>query len=232
MGDATTARHRHYATTNPYTGETVREYDTMSREEVDRAVRAAHEAFTRWRRWPVDNRAAIALRAADLMIARREALARLVTLEMGKLIGESFEEVELSARILRYYGDEGPRIAAPQPLDSDAGDAVLVDEPVGALLGVEPWNYPLYQVARFAAPNLVLGNTILLKHAESVPKSALAVQELMDAAGIPTGVYQNLFANYKQIEDIIGDRRIVGVSLTGSERAGSVVASIAGRNLK
>jgi succinate-semialdehyde dehydrogenase/glutarate-semialdehyde dehydrogenase len=232
MATATAARHRHYATTNPYTGETVREYDTMSREEVDRAVTAAHEAFTRWRRWPIDNRAAIALRAADLMIARRETLARLVTLEMGKLIGESFEEVELSARILRYYGDEGPRIAAPQPLDTDAGDAVLVDGPVGALLGVEPWNYPLYQVVRFAGPNLVLGNTILLKHAGNCPQSALALEELFRDAGAPEGVYTNLFVETDDIAHVIENPLVRGMSLTGSDQAGAVVAREAGANLK
>jgi succinate-semialdehyde dehydrogenase/glutarate-semialdehyde dehydrogenase len=230
MGTATAARH--YATINPYTGETVREFDTLSRDEVDRAVATAHDAFGRWRHWPVADRAAIARRAADLMVARRDAFARLVTLEMGKLLGESLEETDLSSRILRYYGDEGPRIAAAQPLATDAGDAMLLTEPVGVLLGVEPWNYPLYQVARFAAPNLVVGNTIVLKHAGNCPQSALALEKLFHDAGVPEGVYTNLFIATDDIPHVIESPVVQGTSLTGSDKAGAAVAREAGSNVK
>jgi succinate-semialdehyde dehydrogenase/glutarate-semialdehyde dehydrogenase len=230
MGAATAAHH--YVTINPYTGETVREYDTLSREEVDRAVAAAHDAFGRWRRRPISERAAIVRRAGELMSERRDRLARLVTLEMGKLIGESGEEADLSARILRYYGEEGPRLAAARRLDTDAGDAVLVNEPVGVLLGVEPWNYPLYQVVRLAAPNLVLGNTILLKHAGNCPQSALALEELFRDAGVPEGVYTNLFIDTGDIPHVIENPVVYGTSLTGSDRAGAAVAREAGANVK
>ena len=153
---------------------------------------------------------------------------------MGKPLPESVDEADFCGDIFEYFATEGPGagrrsgdqdVLQRQGLRAEAARS-------GRLLGIMPWNYPFYQIARFAAPNLVLGNTIILKHAESVPKSALAVQELMDEAGVPAGVYLNIFASYDQIEEIIGDRRIVGVSLTGSERAGAVVASIAGRNLK
>jgi succinate-semialdehyde dehydrogenase / glutarate-semialdehyde dehydrogenase len=139
MGTATATRH--YATVNPYTGETVKEFDTLSRDEVDRAVAAAHDAFLDWRERPIAERAAIVRRAAELMRERADGLARLVTLEMGKLIAESREEADLSARILRYYADEGPEIAAPRPLATDGADAVLMTEPTGVLLAIEPWNY-------------------------------------------------------------------------------------------
>jgi succinate-semialdehyde dehydrogenase/glutarate-semialdehyde dehydrogenase len=151
---------------------------------------------------------------------------------MGKLIGESAMEAVLSARILRYYGDEGPRIAAAQPLETEAGDAVLLTEPVGALLGVEPWNYPLYQVVRLAAPNLVLGNTILLKHAGNCPQSALAIEALFRDAGAPEGVYTNLFVETDDIPHIIESPFVQGTSLTGSDRAGAHIARDAGANVK
>jgi succinate-semialdehyde dehydrogenase/glutarate-semialdehyde dehydrogenase len=230
MGTATAAHH--YATVNPYTGETVREFDTLSREQVDRAVAAAHDAFGRWRRRPISERAAIVRRAGELMADRADQLASLVTLEMGKRIVESHQEADLSSEILRYYGEEGPRIAAAQPLATDAGDAVLVNEPIGTLLGVEPWNYPLYQVVRLAGPNLVLGNTILLKHAGICPQSALALEQLFRDAGVPEGVYTNLFIAAQDIPHVIESETVQGTSLTGSEKAGAAVAREAGANLK
>jgi succinate-semialdehyde dehydrogenase/glutarate-semialdehyde dehydrogenase len=230
MGTATAAHH--YATVNPYTGETVREFDTLTRDEVDAAVATAHEAFGRWRRRPISERAAVVRRAGELMLERRDRLACLVTLEMGKLIGESGKEVDLSASILRYYGEEGPRLAAARPLETEAGDAVLVNEPVGVLLGVEPWNYPLYQVVRLTGPNLVLGNTILLKHAGNCPQSALALAELFRDAGAPEGVYTNLFIETDDIPHVIESPVVQGTSLTGSDRAGAAVAREAGANVK
>ena len=151
---------------------------------------------------------------------------------MGKRIVEAREEADLSSQILDYYGRHGPALAAPRPLESDAGDAVLLTEPLGPLLTVQPWNYPLYQVARIAAPNLVLGNTILLKHASSCPQSALALEQVFREAGVPAGVFTNLFLETGDIADVIESPRVHGVSLTGSEGAGAPVAEQAGRNLK
>ena len=180
-----TATAHHYATVNPDTGEVVREFDSLDTAAVDRAVETAHHAFGAWRDRPIEERAAIVRRAGELLAERRDRLAALVTLEMGKLIVEAREEAELSAQILDYYGHNGPVLAAPRPLESDIGEAVLLTEPLGPLLTVQPWNYPLYQVARIAAPNLVLGNTILLKHASTCPQSALALEEVFRDAGLP-----------------------------------------------
>jgi succinate-semialdehyde dehydrogenase/glutarate-semialdehyde dehydrogenase len=230
MGTATAARH--YATVNPYTGEIVREFESLTRDAVDTAIVEAHDAFRRWRRRPITERAALVRRAGELMAERRDHLASLVTLEMGKRIDESGQEADLSAEILRYYGAEGPRIAAPQPLPSEAGYAVLLAEPLGVLLGVEPWNYPLYQVVRLAAPNLVLGNTILLKHAGSCPQTALALEELFHDAGASDGIYTNLFIETGDIAHVIESPLVQGVSLTGSDRAGAHVGRDAGANVK
>jgi succinate-semialdehyde dehydrogenase/glutarate-semialdehyde dehydrogenase len=230
MGTATATHH--YATVNPYTGETEREFEALSRDDVDRAIAAADDAFGSWRRRPISQRAAIVHRAGELMVERADQLASLVTREIGKRIVEAGQEVELSAAILRHYGEEGPRIAAARRLDTDAGDAVLVTEPIGTLLGVEPWNYPLYQVVRLAGPNLVLGNTILLKHAGNCPQSALALEQLFRDAGVPEGVYTNLFIETADIAHVIQSPTVQGVSLTGSEGAGGAVAREAGANLK
>jgi len=175
----------------------------------------------------------IVARVGELFKEHADRLGAIATEEMGKPLPEAVGEADFCGDIFDYFATEGPGLASAQEIKTfSAGKAYVQKLPIGPLLGIMPWNYPFYQIARFAAPNLVLGNTILLKHAESVPKSALAVQELMDQAGVPSGVYQNIFVSYAQVEQIIGDRRIVGVSLTGSERAGSVVAAIAGKNLK
>jgi succinate-semialdehyde dehydrogenase / glutarate-semialdehyde dehydrogenase len=224
-----TATAAHYATVNPYSGETLKEFETLSRDQLDRAIAAADDAFEAWRRRPIADRAAVVRRAGELLAQREDQLAHLVTLEMGKLIGEARDEARLSANILRYYGEHGPELAAPRTLETDAGDAVLVNEPVGVLLGVEPWNYPLYQVVRIAGPNLVLGNCILLKHAGQCPQCALALEALFHDAGVPEGVYTNLFADTHDIPHVI--ERVRGVSLTGSDRAGASVAQEAGANV-
>ncbi|MCW3008135.1 MAG: succinate-semialdehyde dehydrogenase [Solirubrobacterales bacterium] len=227
MATATAAHH--YATTNPYTGQTVRAFDTLDAAAVDAAVYRAQDAFDAWRHRPIRERALMMRRAGGLLSERIERFAALITLEMGKRIGESEDEVALSARILTWYGEHGPAIAAPRPLSTDAGEATLVTEPLGPLLGIEPWNYPIYQVVRFVGPNLVLGNTVLLKHAGSCPQTALALEELFHDAGAPEGVYANLFVETDDIGRIIDSPFVHGTSLTGSERAGAAVAEMAGR---
>jgi succinate-semialdehyde dehydrogenase/glutarate-semialdehyde dehydrogenase len=227
-----TATASHYATVNPYTGELLREFDVLDATAIDRVVEGAHEAFGRWRRRPIEERAQLVRRAGELVAERKERLAHLVTLEMGKLIGESEQEVDISSEILIYYGDNGPAFAAGRPLDTEAGDAVLVSEPLGALLGIEPWNFPLYQVVRLAGPNLVLGNTILLKHAGSCPQTALALEEIFRDAGVGDGVYTNLFIATDDVPRVIDNPVVRGVSLTGSDRAGAAVGERAGRNVK
>jgi succinate-semialdehyde dehydrogenase/glutarate-semialdehyde dehydrogenase len=227
-----TATAHHYATVNPYTGEVVQEFDSLDAAAVDRAIDTAHEAFAAWRERPIEERAAIVRRAGELLAERRDRLAALVTLEMGKRIVEAREEAELSSQILDYYGRQGPVLAAPRPLESGAGDAVLLTEPLGPLLSVQPWNYPLYQVVRIAGPNLVLGNTILLKHASTCPQSALALEDLFRDVGVPAGVFTNLFVETGDVAAMIESPRVHGVSVTGSEGAGAPVAERAGRSIK
>ena len=182
---------------------------------------------------PIEERAKTVQRVAELFRERQDELAAIATQEMGKPLGEAAEEADFCGDIFEYFATEGPGLAADQPIKTFSGGKAMVQKlPIGPLLGIMPWNYPFYQIARFAAPNLMLGNTIVLKHAESVPKSALAVEQIMKDAGLPEGAYVNVFATHAQVEHIIEDPRIAGVSLTGSERAGAVVAAIAGKNLK
>jgi succinate-semialdehyde dehydrogenase/glutarate-semialdehyde dehydrogenase len=228
----TSTPHSPIATVNPYTNETVREFPVMSEEEIERATDTAHQRFLNWREMSAGERAAIVRRAGELMLERKEELARLLTLEVGKLIKSSLMEVDLAASILAYYGEQGPDMIADQPLPVEEGTAVVVNGPLGVLLGVMPWNFPLYQVVRFAGPNLVLGNTILLKHASNCPQSALALEQLFSDAGVPAGGYTNLFVRGKDTSRIIEDPRVRGASLTGSERAGASVGESAGRNVK
>ncbi len=222
-----------YQVTDPSTGEVTQTFDHASDADVEAALAASAAAYRSWRARPMSERAAVVTKVAALFAERADELAAIATQEMGKPGSEGVEEAEFCQAIFDYYADEGPTLAADQPIKSVSGGQARVQRlPIGPLLGIMPWNFPFYQIARFAAPNLVLGNTIILKHAESVPRSALAVQQIMDDAGVPEGVYQNLFATHEQIETIIADPRIQGVSLTGSERAGSVVASLAGKHLK
>jgi succinate-semialdehyde dehydrogenase/glutarate-semialdehyde dehydrogenase len=223
---------RVYATVNPYTGATEAEFDALSPEAVTAAVEQAHTAYLEWRGRSVAERAAVVGRAADLMLERQDAFAALITTEMGKRIQEAAGEVQLAASILRYYADNAERFLAPRTIEVMKGEAVVVNEPTGVLLAIEPWNYPLYQVVRVAGPNLTLGNTILLKHAENNPQCALALEELFRDAGAPEGVYTNLFLRISDTESVIAHPAVQGVTLTGSEKAGSSVASLAGKHLK
>ena len=166
------------------------------------------------------------------MAEREDSLAALITLEVGKLIGDSHWEVRMASSILSYYGESGPGFLQAESLVESAGGAEIVNEPLGVLLGIEPWNFPLYQVVRFAAPNLIVGNTILLKHARSCPQTALALERLFSDAGAGRGVYSNVFVRTSDVEQVIAHPAVQGVSLTGSERAGRSVAEIAGRSLK
>lgn len=221
-----------FATVNPATGETLAEFPAVEGKEVDAALELAEQAFSAWRRRPISERAAVVGRAAELMKERKEELAQTITLEMGKLISEARGEVDLAASILEYYAEHGPEFAADEPLDVAEGEAYLVNEPLGVLLGVMPWNFPLYQVVRFAGPNLVLGNTVLVKHAGICPQSALALESLFRDAQAPAGVYTNLFVSHEEISRIIDSPVVRGASLTGSEAAGAQVAERAGRNMK
>jgi succinate-semialdehyde dehydrogenase/glutarate-semialdehyde dehydrogenase len=224
-----------YAVVNPATGTVEREYPTATDAEMEQALAAADTAFREWSKTStVAARAALIKKVAQLHIERREKLAEIINREMGKPVDQSLGEVDFSAAIYDYYADHAEKFLADEPIDllDGGGSAVIKRGPVGVLLGIMPWNYPYYQVARFAGPNLVLGNTIVLKHAPQCPESAEAIQQIFDDAGFPKGAYVNVYATNEQIADAIADPRVQGVSLTGSERAGAAVAEIAGRNLK
>ena len=233
MTTETRAANPRYRVLNPATGEVLETFAHATDAEIETALAASHAAYQTWKGLSILDRAAIVRRVGELFAERADELAAIARQEMGKSLDEGREEAEFCKAIFGYFADEGPALAADQPIKTFSGGTAVVQRlPVGPLLGVMPWNFPYYQIARFAAPNLVLGNTILLKHAESVPKSALAVARIMKDAGVPDGAYENVFATHAQIETIIADPRIQGVSLTGSERAGSVVASLAGKHLK
>lgn len=222
-----------YATVDPSTGKVLREFSTLSDVEAEQALTRSHDAYRAWHRAETADRASVLARVADLHRRHADELAELMSLEMGKPITQARGEVELSASIYEYYATSGPGLLADEVLDiGGSGRAVVRTAPIGPLLGIMPWNFPLYQAARFVAPNLLLGNTILLKHAGSCPQQALRLGELIDAAGAPGGVYQNVFATTDQVAAMIADPRLQGVSLTGSERAGSAVGATAGRHLK
>jgi succinate-semialdehyde dehydrogenase/glutarate-semialdehyde dehydrogenase len=222
-----------YQVVNPATGEVVETFDTASDADIEAAISGAAQAYASWKDVPITERGEIVKKVAALFAERADDLAAIANEEMGKPVSEGLEEAEFCQSIFDYFATEGPTLAADQPIKTFSGGKAVVQKlPVGPLLGIMPWNFPYYQIARFAAPNLMLGNTIILKHAESVPKSALAVEQIMKDAGVPEGAYVNVFASHEQIETIISDPRIQGVSLTGSERAGAIVAALAGKNLK
>jgi succinate-semialdehyde dehydrogenase/glutarate-semialdehyde dehydrogenase len=222
-----------YQSINPFSGELLKRFDQNSDLHMKNALATADTAFrTVWSTATFRDRARIVGRAASLMSERKESLARLASLEMGKRIAEARDEVDLSVAILGYYADHAETFLAPQTIESTVGDARLEFSPLGTLIGVQPWNFPYYQLARFAAPNLMAGNVLLVKHASGVPQCALAFEQLFTDAGAPRGVYTNLFLSSDQIAALIDDPRIRGVALTGSEQAGEALASRAGRNLK
>jgi succinate-semialdehyde dehydrogenase/glutarate-semialdehyde dehydrogenase len=221
-----------YRTINPATGETVRTFGDISDADLDNAVEVARSCYADdWRHRAVADRARIVKAAAARLRANAAEYAQYVTAEMGKLIGTSEAEVGLSAAILDYYADHAESFLAPQELPESPG-AVIETEPIGVILGIEPWNFPYYQLARVAGPQLMAGNVVIAKHAENVPQCALAFARLFAEAGAPAGVYTNVFASIDQIGRLIEDPRIAGVTVTGSERAGSAVAERAGRSLK
>ena len=224
-----------YAVIDPATGDVVREYPTATDEQIEQAIAAAAKAHREWsKKSTLAQRAALIKKVAALHTERRDKLAEIIHREMGKPLEQALGEVDFSAAIYEYYADNAEKFLADEPIDllDGEGSALIRRSSVGVLLGIMPWNYPYYQVARFAGPNLTLGNTIVLKHAPQCPESAAAIQQIFDDAGYPAGAYVNVYATNEQVAKAIADPRVQGVSLTGSERAGAAVAEIAGRNLK
>lgn len=221
-----------YCTVNPATNTPVKSFPSLSSAAAQAAAAAAQAAQPAWAARPWAERAALLRNAGQVLRQRRDDLARLITLEMGKLLRESRAEVEKSAWVCEFYADEAERMLADELVTSDAGRSFVAHLPLGVVLGVMPWNFPFWQVFRYAAPALMAGNTSVLKHASNVPQCALAIAEVFVAAGIPPEVFQTLLVDAGDIADLIASPAIAAVTLTGSEPAGRKVAAAAGAHLK
>ncbi|MEM1331433.1 MAG: NAD-dependent succinate-semialdehyde dehydrogenase [Planctomycetota bacterium] len=232
MSTGTTTAKRTLKSVNPYNGEILKEYDELTAGQVDDAIGRADEAFRSWRETSFELRAGILRRAAQLFRERREELARLMTLEMGKKIDHSRPEIDLCATIFEYYADEGAKLLAPKEYSTKEGKGTLVHQPTGVIYGIQPWNFPFYQPSRVAAPQIMAGNVVLTKHASNVPQCAEAFDKLLKDAGVPEGVHTNLQLSARNAGTIIDDNRVQGVAFTGSNKGGAAVAEQAGRNVK
>jgi len=222
-----------YQTINPCTEEVIETFPSHTDAEIESIIGKARKTYaTDWSLRPLAARKAVLKRAASILREKINEFAELITLEMGKLFREAQGEVTLSADILEYYADNADKFLAPEKLLVKEGEAVIENAPLGVLFCIEPWNYPYYQLARVAGPNLMLGNTVISKHAPNVPQCAKAFEKLFLDSGAPMGAWTNVFITNEQSAKVIADSRIRGVALTGSERAGSAVASEAGQALK
>jgi succinate-semialdehyde dehydrogenase / glutarate-semialdehyde dehydrogenase len=220
------------ATRDPFTGEVRREYEALSAAQVMERIDRAAVAFERYRETSFAQRAEILKAAADILEAERKALGALMTQEMGKPVSQGVAEAEKCAWVCRYYAGAGEAMLALEPIDTDERESYLRYDPLGPILAVMPWNFPLWQVFRFAAPTLMAGNVALLKHASNVPACALAIEEIFSRAGAPAGVFQTLLVETDLVEMILDDRRVRAATLTGSTGAGSAVAGQAGTRIK
>ncbi|MEO9129809.1 MAG: NAD-dependent succinate-semialdehyde dehydrogenase [Sphingomonas sp.] len=221
-----------YQSLNPFNGKLVESFDELGDPQLETKIAAADACFQTWRNTSYAERASIIAKAGEILHARADEFARIMTMEMGKRIGEARGEVEFSARIMAYYAKNAERFLAPVKLSPTNGEAHMESSPIGVIFCVEPWNFPYYQLARVAGPHLMAGNTLLVKHAGIVPQCAIAFEKLLIEAGAPVGLYTNLLISHDQSDDVVDDVRIKGVALTGSVAAGRSVASRAGKNLK
>lgn len=228
----TQVKHSSIKTVNPFNNEVVKEFDAMSPEQVAKIIDKADEAFRSWKKVSFEERGIIFHKVASIMRDRKEELGKLATLEMGKLISESIYEVELSADIFDYYASKAGEFLADHKLDVKHGDAFLAYDPIGVILSVQPWNFPYYQITRSAAAHVMAGNTMVLKHASNVPQCAQIMEDIFKEAGLPDGVYTNLFVSGKDIEPLVSNPKIAGVTLTGSKPAGASIAAAAGAQVK
>lgn len=220
------------ATINPATGETVKTFTALTDAEIENALALADRAFRDYRRVSFDTRSQWMQNAANLLEENAETYAKIMTLEMGKPITAAIAEVKKSAAVCRFYAENAAQFLADVPAESDASNSFIAYEPLGAILAVMPWNFPFWQVFRFAAPALMAGNVGLLKHASNVPQCALAIGEIFQKAGFPEGVFQTLLVGSNKVAQIITDDRVKAGTLTGSEPAGASLASLAGQNIK
>ncbi len=221
-----------FATINPATGKTEKEFPSLAPDELDALVQRAFDAFDDYKTTTYAERSRHLITAAELLEGEVPDVARILTTEMGKTFAAAKAEVSKCAMGLRWFADNGERLLADEPITTTASSSYVHYQPIGAVLAVMPWNFPFWQVIRFAAPALMVGNVGLLKHASNVPQTALALEDLFRRAGLPDGVFTNLFLDSKDVAALIEDPRIAAVTITGSERAGMSVASTAGHALK
>jgi succinate-semialdehyde dehydrogenase/glutarate-semialdehyde dehydrogenase len=220
------------ASINPATGEGLKEFASFDDSEIEKRLQRAERAFAAYRRVPFAKRTQLMMAAASLLHRGKEEFARIITLEMGKLFRAAMEEVEKCVRGCRFYAENGERFLGDEAAQTDAARSYVRYQPLGPVLAIMPWNFPFWQVFRFAAPALMAGNVGLLKHASNVPQCALAIEQIFCRAGFDDGIFQTLLIEPKQVEKVIVDPRVKAVTLTGSEKAGSEVASTAGRHIK
>ncbi len=220
------------ATINPATGETLKTFDPITDEVIEAKLELAQQAFKKYRQLPFEQRALWMQKAAEILECDREIYAEMMTLEMGKTLKSAIGEVEKCALVCRYYAKNAAQFMADVPAATDASSSFVRYQPLGAILAVMPWNFPFWQVFRFAAPALMAGNVGLLKHASNVPQCALKIEEIFAQAGFPEGVFQTLLVGSDKVADIVADDRIKAATLTGSEAAGESLAANAGKNLK
>ncbi|MEN9225583.1 MAG: NAD-dependent succinate-semialdehyde dehydrogenase [Thermostichus sp. HHBFW_bins_43] len=217
---------------NPATGEELARYPAFDAQQIQTCIAQAHQQFQRYRRIPFAQRAAWMERVAEILLEHKAEFGRLITLEMGKTLASAIAEVEKSAWVCRYYAEAAEGFLADRPMASDASRSGIRYQPLGVILAVMPWNFPFWQVFRCAAPALMAGNTLLLKHASNVPQSALRLERIFLEAGFPAGTFQTLLIGAAQVAEVVADERVRGAALTGSEAAGSSLARLAGQHLK
>jgi len=221
-----------YSSVNPFNGKLLQSFDQLTDKQLEEKLATAESCYKTWKHTSYAERAKIIAKASKLLAERADEFAHTMTLEMGKRIGEARGEVKFSSDILAYYAKHAETFLAPQKLHPTIGDAHMESSPIGVIFGVEPWNFPYYQLARVAGPHLMAGNTLVIKHAGCVPQCAIAFEKLFIDAGAPVGLYTNLLISHEQSDKVIDDPRIKGVALTGSVPAGRSIAARAGQNLK
>ena len=221
-----------YQTFSPYSGKLIQTFAELTTEQTQAKLAQAHACYADWRHTPFAQRALIIARAGAILHERADEFARIITMEMGKRLSEARGEIEFSARIMAYYAQHAESFLAPEPLHPASGTAHVESSPIGVVFGIQPWNFPFYQLARIAGPHLMAGNTLVVKHSETVPQCAIAFEQILLDAGAPDGLYANLFVSHEQSSAIIDDPRVRGVCLTGSVRAGRAIAAHAGQALK
>ena len=222
-----------YRVQNPKTNEIEKTYENITSDELEQALSTADETFKQWREKSYEERAEVLRKVAKLFDDKRDELTRIIANEMGKAVDQGDGEIDDVVEIFNYYADNGAKFGADEEIPNErGGTSIMRKVPLGVIVGVMPWNFPYYQVARFAAPALMAGNVVMVKHANICPESAEAIEKIFDEAGAPKGLYTNIFAGHSQISKLINDGRVQGISLTGSEGAGRSIASQAGQALK